>query len=148
MRKRVYYVVIICIGVSPEAFSQLTGKIFRKGSMEVLSGINVKNSTAKKYNTSDMGGNYIVQAQPGDTIIFSSAGYRADTLVANNEVFARGYDVYLAVNVVTLAAVEIDPLGKYLADSIRRREEYAFILDKKHPVKLMNEKRAADRTRV
>jgi len=144
MRSRFYCLFIVCLHFVPGASSQLTGKVFRKGSTEVLSGVNVKNSTTKKYNTSDLGGNYIVPAQPGDTVIFSSAGYHADTLIASKAFFARGYDVYLAVNVVVLAAVEIDPLGKYLADSIRRREEYAFILDKKHPVKLMNEKRAAD----
>jgi len=112
--------------------------------MDILPGVNIRNSSRGKYNTSDMGGNYRVQASAGDSIIFSSAGYHADTLIASNGIINRGYDVYLAPNVVMLTAVEIDPLDKYLADSTRRREEYAFILDKKHPVKLMNEKRDAD----
>ena len=137
--------IIVLLGILPAAFSQpLTGRIFKKGSTEILPGVNIRNSSTGKYNTSDRGGNYRVQASPGDSIIFSSAGYHADTLIANNAIINRSYDVYLAPNVVTLMAVEIDPLDKYLADSTRRREEYAFILDKKHPVKLMNEKRDAD----
>ena len=74
MRSCLYCLLIVYLHFLPQASSQLTGKIFRKGSTEVLSGVNVKNSTTKKYNTSDLGGNYIVPAQPGDTVIFSSAG--------------------------------------------------------------------------
>jgi len=115
-----------------------------KGSPDILPGVNIKNLRSNNYNKSDMGGNYRIVAMAGDSLIFSSAGYLPDTLVVSDAVLAHEYDIYLVPNRVTLAAVEIDALGKYIADSIRRREEYAFILDKKHPVKLVNEKRETD----
>ncbi|MEO5682958.1 MAG: hypothetical protein ABIQ88_09965 [Chitinophagaceae bacterium] len=112
--------------------------------MDILPGINVKNLRTSTYNTSDMGGNYKMAAAAGDSLLFSCAGYHTDTLVINNAMLVREYDVYLAPNIVALPAVQIDALNKYEADSLRRKEEYAFILDKKHPVKLWNEKRASD----
>ncbi|MES1221368.1 MAG: hypothetical protein ABUT20_38060, partial [Bacteroidota bacterium] len=90
------------------------------------------------------GGNYRIVVLPGDSIIFSSAGYKSDTVIVKNTILSYEHDIYLAPNIVALAAVEIDALSKYIADSVRRREEYAFILDKKHPVKLINEKREGD----
>src|SRR3954465_11840117 len=110
MNNRIYSFVIVFLLIFPRAFSQaLTGRIYKKGSMEILPGINIRNSGTGKYNTSDLGGNYRVQASPGDSIIFSSAGYHPDTVIASNATINRGYDVYLVPNVVTLTAVEIDP---------------------------------------
>lgn len=115
-----------------------------KGRPDVLPGVNIKDLRTQMYNRSDMGGNYRIAVLAGDSLVFSSAGYLSDTLVATNTVMAHEHDVYLVPKVVVLATVQVDPLSKYIADSIRRHEDYAFILDKKHPVKLMNEKRSAD----
>ena len=90
-----------------------------------------------------MGGNYRVAVTAGDTIIFSSAGYHADTVVVN-PVSTDPFDIFLSPNIVALQVVEIDEMNRYEADSIQRRIDYAFIFDKKHPVKLMNEKRQED----
>jgi len=127
-------------------FSQpwLTGKVLKKGSADIVPGVNLHNLHLGVYNRSDEGGNYRVKALSGDTIVFSSAGYRSDTIIVTNAMIVHEHDVYLVPNIVALPAVEVDPLDKYLSDSARRHEEYAFILDKKHPVKLWNEKRAGD----
>lgn len=145
MHRRIYYTLFSLLLFSSSGFSQqLSGKIFKKGTTDPLPGVNIKNQRAQTYNTSDAGGNYKIMVLPRDTLFFTSAGYKPDTAVVSNAIIVRDYDVYLSPNVVMLAEIEVDPLNKYLADSVRRREEYAFILDKKHPVKLMNEKRAAD----
>jgi hypothetical protein len=40
--------------------------------------------------------------------------------------------------------VVVDETHNYQLDSLQRREEYRWILDRKHPVRLWNEKRASD----
>lgn len=122
----------------------LFGRIFKNKSQEVLPGVTVQNTSTKKYNKSDMGGNYRVAATAGDTIIFSSAGYHADTIVVGHPVPTDPFDIFLSPNIVALEGIEIDELSKYETDSIQRRIDYAFIFDRKHPVKLMNEKRQED----
>ena len=144
MKIVLYLIVFMFITCTGHAQPWLTGKIFKKASIEVVAGVTVYNLHRNSYNMSDAGGNYKIVAVRGDTVVFSSAGYRPDTIAITNTMIVNEYDVYLAPNIVVLESVEVDPLDRYLADSIRRREEYAFLLDKKHPVKLMNEKRAGD----
>lgn len=122
----------------------LAGKIVKKGSTEIIKGVTVINLSQGKHNISDMGGNYKIYAVPGDTILFTSAGYLPDTLIVASAMLLESYQVFLAPNVVALAAVKVDETRNYQLDSIKRREEYSFILDRKHPVKLWNEKRAGD----
>jgi len=126
------------------AQQNLTGKIVKRGSPEVLTGVTVLNVHQGKHNLSDAGGNYKIPAAVGDTIIFSSAGYRPDTMLVADYMLAESFLVALDPNVMSLKAVKVDELRNYQMDSIKRREDYAFILNKKHPVRLMNEKRAAD----
>jgi len=87
-----------------------------------------------------MGGNYKISASPGDTVYFTSAGYKPDTITVGASMLLRDYDVYLKANVVALPEVEVDALSKYEADSAQRKADYAYLLNRKHPVKLMNEK--------
>lgn len=126
------------------AQQDLMGKVLKKGGREPLLGVTLLNSRMRKYNVSDMGGNYRIPAAPGDTIFFSSAGYLPDTLVAAPYMFAESFLVFLDPHIVTLSSVTVDESVNYQMDSIKRRDEYRFILDRKHPVKLWNEKRASD----
>jgi hypothetical protein len=146
MRKKFYFSTIFLLLFSYSAFSQqnLAGKILKKGSPEVIQGVNIRNGSTNKYSRSDMGGNYRILVVPGDTLFFTSAGYKADTIIVSLAMLSNEYDIYLVPNLVGLATVEIDALSKYEADSVQRRQDYAYILDRKHPVKLMNEKRKAD----
>ena len=122
----------------------LAGKVVKKGSAEILIGVTIANLSQGRHNVSDMGGNYKIAAKPGDTLLFSSAGYQTDTVIVAGYMFTESFLVPLEPHVVALQAVKVDELRNYQLDSIKRREEYSFILDKKHPVKLMNEKRNAD----
>jgi hypothetical protein len=137
---------LIFLVFSPAGFAQqyLFGKVIKKEGPEVLPGVNVKNLSHKKYNRSDMGGNYRIAALSGDTVIFSSAGYLPDTVLVSNHMLDDGFDIFLAPNIVLLPSVQVDEMSKYEADSVKRRQDYSFIQDKKHPVKLWNEKRTAD----
>jgi hypothetical protein len=126
------------------AQQDLAGKIVKRGSQEVLMGVTILNLHQGRHNISDIGGNYRIPAKAGDTILFSSAGYRSDTVVVAAYMLSESFLVALDPNVMSLKAVNVDELQNYQMDSIKRREEYAFILNKKHPVRLMNEKRAAD----
>jgi hypothetical protein len=123
---------------------ELVGKIVKKGGTEILIGVTVININLKRGNISDMGGNYKIPALPGDTILFSSAGYQPDTLIVRSYMFAGAWLVDLNPNIIALPYVNVDEESNYQFDSLKRRDEYRFLLDRKHPVKLMNEKRPGD----
>jgi len=123
----------------------LTGKVHKKASNEVLMAVSVQNLTQKKYNQSDMGGNFRIPANPGDTLLFSSAGYSPDTAIVNNWMFAEtdGYQVFLKPNLVELPSFRVGEESNYQLDSLKRKEEYAW-LDEVHRVKLAGGKTFSD----
>ena len=123
---------------------ELMGKIVKKGGTEILPGVTVINRSLGKSNISDMGGNYKILARTGDTILFSSAGYRPDTLVVRPYMLSESWLVDLSPNIVALASVNVEEESNYQFDSVKRRDEYRYLLDRKHPIKLMNEKRTND----
>ncbi|HZE84794.1 MAG TPA: hypothetical protein VE035_10805 [Puia sp.] len=122
----------------------LTGRILKKGGQEVLAGVTVYNFRKGRHNVSDIGGNYKIPAGIGDTVIFTSAGYLPDTLVVASYMLGESLVVRLDPNVMRLPSLQVDEASNYQMDSMKRREDYAFILNKKHPVKLMNGKRPGD----
>jgi len=132
---------------SSHVYSQqaLTGRVRKKASTEVLMSVSVHNLNQKKYNQSDMGGNFRIPATKGDTILFTSAGYLPDTTIVNDWMFAEadGYSVYLTPNMVELPSVRVGDQSNYQLDSIKRKEDYAW-LDKVHRVKLAGGKRWSD----
>jgi CarboxypepD_reg-like domain len=145
MYKKFYFSVVFLMVFFFTGFAQqyLAGKILKKGSPDIVPGVNIKNMSNNKYNTSDMGGNYRIIVQAGDTLIFSSAGYRPDTITANGSMLVNEYDIYLTSNIMALAVVEVDALSKYESDSIRRTEEYAYILNPKNRAKLVKTKKVS-----
>jgi hypothetical protein len=124
--------------------SHLSGKIRLKSSDEILAGVTVSNRALGQHNISDMGGNYRIVVRVGDTLIITSAGYLNDTLPVSQDMLAGDYTVYLREKVVALPAVKVTETSTYQLDSLHRHEDYAWLLDKKHPVKLWNEKRPGD----
>ena len=146
MPKKTCRLLLIFCSTCSYAWAQqpLAGKVVKKGSAEILIGVTVANISQGRHNISDMGGNYRIAARAGDTVLFSSAGYQVDTVIVAGYMFAESFLVPMEPHVVALQAVKVEEGRNYQLDSVRRREEYAFILDKKHPVKLMNEKRSAD----
>ena len=129
---------------SPQPPAHLSGKVRLQSSNEILVNVTVSNRALGQHNISDMGGNYRIVARPGDTLVFSSAGYLTDTLLISGDMLATDYTVYLHEKVVALPAVKVTENNSYQLDSLQRHEDYAWLLDKKHPVKLWNEKRPGD----
>lgn len=141
-----FFTVIISFAVLPLLVigqKQVAGKITKAGTNEIIAGATISNPSNHTNNISDMGGNYRIKATEGDTLIFSSAGYKSDTAIIKTLDLVSGLYISLAPNYVSLTTVVVNE-NAYQADSIKRREEYSFILDPKHPVKLINEKRAGD----
>ena len=76
----VYSLSFVLLLSLPAAAQQvLTGRIKRRSTNEVLPSVSVINRSQKRTNISDQGGNYRIPARPGDTIVFTSAGYKPDT---------------------------------------------------------------------
>jgi CarboxypepD_reg-like domain len=146
MHKKACCILVLFLALSTILCGQkaLFGKITKEGSEEVLRGVNIFNITELKHNVSDLGGNYRILAVPGDTLVFSSAGYLKDSLIVKDSMFSKNWPILLTPNVITLAEIKVDEMGAYRADSAQRRQDYSFILDKKHPVKFLNEKRPGD----
>jgi hypothetical protein len=146
MLKKNRLLLISLLLFATEGFGQyeLSGKVVRKGSAEVLMGVTVVNQRKKQYASSDTTGSYSIVASPRDTIIFSSAGYLPDTVFIAADMRLDDYIVALTPNIAALPSVDILEMEQYRQDSLSRRAEYAWLLNAKHPVKLMNEKRAAD----
>lgn len=146
MLKESCYGLLFLLTFSSMGYAQniLVGKIVKRGSAEILAGVSVINLANRKFNISDMGGNYKIPAATGDTILFSSAGYLPDTLVVSSYMLSENWFVDLTPNIVALPYVKVEEESNYQIDSINRRDEYRYLLDAKHPVKFMNEKRPGD----
>jgi hypothetical protein len=125
------YCISILMLLSAPAFSQrlLTGRVHPGSGAEVIPSVSVINRTQKKTNISDIGGNYRIPANPGDTVIFSSAGYKSDTAFVSTWMFEEkdGYQVYLEPNLVMLPTFRVGQLSNYQLDSVKRKEEYAWL---------------------
>lgn len=124
-----FYYLLLALSLPASAQHPLYGRIKRQLSTEVLPSVTILNHTRGIHNISDAGGNYRIVARPGDTIIFTSAGYLPDT----NYVAAwmleekNGYDIFLKPNVVRLSSVLIDESSNYQKDSLQRRDDYTWI---------------------
>jgi hypothetical protein len=114
---------------SPATQQRLYGRIKRQLTTEVLPNVNVFNKTSSKINRSDAGGNYRIDARPGDTLIFSSAGYLPDTnyIAAWMLEEPDGFNIWLRPNIVSLPSALVDQLSNYEKDSLLRRDDYVWI---------------------
>ncbi len=143
----VAYGVSLLLLVSTNGIGQslLTGKVRQKESRKILASVNVTNKTQQKVNVSDMGGNYRIAANAGDTIIFTFAGLRPETIIVDSRMLAEkdGYQVYLEPKSVLLPTVRVDRQTNYQLDSIKRREDYQKLYPL-HPRKLIGNETPAD----
>ncbi|MDP4150739.1 MAG: hypothetical protein Q8927_18805 [Bacteroidota bacterium] len=128
MRVATYGVVLLLL-ISKEGLTQdmLTGKVLKKGTSELLLSVSVQNQTRKKYTLTDAGGAFRIPAGEGDSILFTSAGYRPDTLVVRSYMFFEGFEVTMQPNVVALTAVRVGSSSNYQQDSIDRWKDYEWL---------------------
>jgi hypothetical protein len=128
--------VIFCCSLllffSCEGFAQQSfmGKIHKKGGSELLMSVSIQNHTRKKYNISDMGGNFKIGAEQGDTVLFTSAGYKPDTVIVSAYMLTEPFDIYMEPHIMYLAPVQVGALSNYQMDSIERWKDYDWIAPK------------------
>src|ERR1700712_5823370 len=90
------FVLLFFSPLFPLAQPYLQGRVFSKGTSDLLSGVNIRNKTQGFTNQSDQGGNFRVAAAIGDTVLFSSAGYKSDTVFVDATSIQLQHDVDLS----------------------------------------------------
>jgi hypothetical protein len=138
---------VLLLFLSIDGFGQtsLAGKVRQKDNRKILASVTVTNKSQQKVNVSDIGGNYRIAAKPGDTITFTFAGLRPETIIVDSRMLAEkdGYSVYLEPRSVVLPTVKVDEQTNYQLDSIKRREDYKWLYPV-HPRKLIGSETPAD----
>jgi hypothetical protein len=111
----------------------VTGQITDKDNNLVLPYASIVNKTTGKRSYSDQGGFYRVNANPRDLIIFSFIGYKSDSIIVQQASGTETRNVQMVVENKVLRSVEVTAkYTPYQLDSLNRREQYGFILDKEN----------------
>lgn len=121
--------VILSFPVLLNAQVSLKGKIMDSRSDTPLGGATIFNRSQKIYRRASFEGAYSIPARDSDTIIFSSTGYRTDTLNVTEDIIRLGYDLGMKTLAVTLDTVKVGGRS-YSADSLERRADYQNFYDK------------------
>jgi hypothetical protein len=101
----------------------LKGTIKDKHSGDILIGVSIKGASRSNY--SDGNGKFILWGiKLGDTITFSSIGYREEKYIVGNSNLDN-LVIYMEQTAILLDEVKINPLRNYKADSLKFREEFA-----------------------
>lgn len=127
-------------GVTAQA--QIGGNI--KGNQEVLFSATVENISRHRVNMSDLGGNFKITAEPGDSLVFSHLGYVPDTLLVTSIMYSERLSVDLKMQISYLQRVDVDEMAKYRMDSLSRREDYDYIFSGKNNKPLWDNKLSGD----
>ena len=127
MRQITYLLLFVLTGFTGFAQQFLTGKVRKKENQETLGSVSIYNRTLQRHSLSDEEGNYRIVVQPGDTVIFSSVGYYADTLAVSAKILGRDFPILLNLRPVSLEAVTVGSLSNYQLDSLERRQVYSWI---------------------
>ncbi|MBD3748920.1 MAG: hypothetical protein IE931_05445 [Sphingobacteriales bacterium] len=79
MFKRLLFILITLLAISP-AFAQetalLKGLVFKKGTSQRLSNVTITNKVSKIKSISDVWGNFSIEANLGDTLLFKKDGFQ------------------------------------------------------------------------
>jgi hypothetical protein len=137
-----FYIVFQLLYLGASAQGQISGII--KGESEILVSATIRNISRQTVNISDLGGNYRISAEPGDSVIFSYLGYISDTIVVNSIMFGERLPIELKMKISYLRGVDVDEMAKYRLDSLSRREDYDYIFNKKNAKPLWDNKLSGD----
>ena len=129
MRQILCFLIFLLPGSANFAQTFLTGTVRKKENQEALSSVNVFNKTQRKNRLSDEQGNYRIEAQAGDTVLFSYVGYRKDTVLITSTILATQFPVLMDLKPASLEAVTVGNLSNYQVDSLERRQMYAWIYE-------------------
>ncbi len=138
------YSILFLLFCCTSALAQglVTGNI--KGNSELLFSATIQNISKHRVNTSDLGGNYRIAAETGDTLIFSHLAYISDTVVVNSTMFSERVPIELKEKIISLASVDVNEMSKYTLDSLSRREDYDYIFKGKNAKPLWDNKLSGD----
>ncbi|ASZ11530.1 carboxypeptidase-like regulatory domain-containing protein [Chitinophaga pendula] len=124
-------VVLLMAVQTLKAQVTVTGIITDKDNKLILPYATVINKTTGKRSFSDKGGFYKVIANRNDVLIFNFLGYSPDSITVVQNMGTETRDVQLTVGSKFLRSVEVSSkYSPYQLDSIARREQYGYILDK------------------
>src|SRR5258708_35970069 len=143
MRQIIYLLLFVLPGFTGFAQQFLTGKVRKKENLEVLSSVSVYNQTQRKHKLSDEEGNYRIMVQPGDIVIVSCVGYRADTIAVSAKMLGAEFPIWLDLRPGSLEAVTVSSLSNYQLDSLERRQVYGWIYEQE-PQPVVERQRQGD----
>ncbi|MBS1936000.1 MAG: hypothetical protein JST96_18515, partial [Bacteroidetes bacterium] len=113
-RYAAYLLFFFCLISSvADAQQKMHGKIFNEKGDELLVAVTVRNISNRQFEVSDLGGNYMIKAKEGDTLVFSSANYFPDTLLVTFFMINAGKDISLQPKEKVLATVTVRNLNAY-----------------------------------
>jgi hypothetical protein len=136
-RTTIWILFLFCccslLTVKAQAQVTMTGAIMDKENKLVLPYASITNKNTGRRTYSDKGGFYKISASPKDVIVFSFLGYKSDSIVVAQSSGTETRDISLVVEAQQLRGVEIGTqYSPYQADSISRREQFGYILDKRN----------------
>lgn len=94
-----------------------------------LDGATIFNQTRQTYKKASFEGDFSILVWEGDSLIFSSVGYRSDTLAVSADMLQYGLTLGLPASSLTLDTVMVN-LRSYAEDSLQRRFDNLYIYEK------------------
>lgn len=130
MNLKILIATVIVLMSTLHSYTQtvLKGKVVDDIYDRVVMGASILNKTQNKPSRSDAGGNYIIPANEGDLIFFSSVGFEPDSIIVTQDMLVGRYDIALVRKVMIMEEVQVGQLNAYQVDSVSRREEFDHIL--------------------
>jgi hypothetical protein len=121
---------LLCfMGFSLAAQQKVSGKIYSAETDSTIPYSSVSNRQTRHSFYAVKDGAYSIAASEGDTLVFSSSGFKSRTVVVEYYMFLTAYDVALQTKIITLDPVKVQ--NSYRRDSAERREYYADAFKKK-----------------
>lgn len=118
---------IVLLSAGSFAQTPLRGKVMDSRSDAPLAGATIFNTTLGIFKKAGQNGMFSIRANENDVLIFSSAGYRPDTVKLSPDILTTGLFLGLQAAPLLLDTVTITQRS-YSDDSLMRRMEYAHLL--------------------
>ena len=126
------YIIIILFSFTCNVCSAqqlLKGQVMDSKTDQPLDGATLFNTTQALFRKAGQNGMFSIPAKEKDVIIFSSAGYSADTIEISQELLNSGLFIGLKAQPINLDTVTVTR-RTYSEDSIQRRLEYQHLLER------------------
>ncbi|MBN9298248.1 MAG: carboxypeptidase-like regulatory domain-containing protein [Filimonas sp.] len=124
-----FLLLTLAVGNRLQAQNQLRGKVVRFDSSTVLTAVTVYNATTDKYASTDLGGFYKIDANPGDSVSFSYIGYKSKVVKVGASMYNKSYNIFMEVSHNSLDTVTVT--SGYRHDSLGRFSQYQELYQNK-----------------